>query len=116
MNFLGTYTWSKAQTDAVDLLNGNDTGYRAPAVPGFGIEKDYGLAPSDIRNVFHLSGSYELPFGKGKRYMSDAGGVAKAMVGGWSVIWNATLQGGQPTTIPCPTGTTDWNELQCDPC
>jgi hypothetical protein len=107
LNVLGTYTWSKAQTDAVDLLNGNGTNYRGPAIPGFGIEKDYGLAPSDIRNVFHLSGSYELPFGKGKRYMSDAGRLGGALAGGWSIIWNATLQGGQPRTIPCPTGTTN---------
>ena len=106
LNLLGTYTWSKAQTDAVDLLNGNGTGYRAPAVPGFGIEKEYGLAPSDIRNVFHLSGSYELPFGTGKRYMSDSGRMARALVGGWSIIWSTTLQGGQPFTIGCPTGTT----------
>jgi Carboxypeptidase regulatory-like domain/TonB dependent receptor len=107
LSFLGTYTWSKSLTDAVDLLNGDNTGYRAPAVPGFGIEKDYGLAPSDIRNVFHFSGNYELPFGKSKRYMSDAGGVANALVGGWSVNWSAALQGGQPFTIGCPTGTTN---------
>ncbi len=107
LNFLGTYTYSKSLTDAVDLLNGDNTGYRAPAVPGFGIEKDYGLAPSDIRNVFHLSGGYELPFGKGKRYMADASGVARQLVGGWSVMWSTTLQGGQPFTIPCPTGTTN---------
>jgi len=107
LNLLGTYTWSKAQTDAVDLLNGDGTNYRGPAIPGFGIEKDYGLAPSDIRNVFHLSGSYELPFGKGKHFMSDASGVAGVLAGGWSIIWNATLQGGQPRTIPCPSGTTN---------
>jgi hypothetical protein len=107
LNFLGTYTYSKSLTDAVDLLNGNGTGYRAPSVPGFGIERDYGLAPADVRHVFHFSGGYELPFGKGKRYLSDAGGVAKALVGGWSVIWSTALQGGQPRTIPCPTGTTN---------
>jgi hypothetical protein len=104
-NLLGTYTWSKSLTDAVDLLNGNGTGYRASAIPGFGIQKDYGLSPSDVRNVFHLSGGYELPFGKGKKYM-NGGGVANKVAGGWSLLWNATLQGGQPRTIGCPTGTT----------
>ena len=34
---------------------------------------DYGLAPFDIRNVVHFSGGYELPFGKGKRYMAAMG-------------------------------------------
>jgi hypothetical protein len=115
LNFLATYTWSKVLSDAHDLLNGgsvgttgaqNVNGYRAPAIPGFGIQGDYALAPFDIRNVFHVSGGYELPIGKGKRLMSDAGGFANAVLGGWSLNWAATLQGGQPITIPCATNPT----------
>jgi hypothetical protein len=103
LNFLGTYTWSKVRSDSIDLLNGGSgQGYRAPDVPGFGIHGDYGLAPFDVRNVVHLSGGYELPFGKGKRYMTS-GGVADAVAGGWSIIWSTTLQGGQPITFSCPT-------------
>ncbi len=106
LNFLATYTWSKVRTDAHDLLNGGSIGgYRAPNVPGFGIQGDYSLAPFDIRNVFHFSGGYEFPFGKGKRFFSDASGFANKAVGGWSVIWSATLQGGQPITLSCPSGT-----------
>jgi hypothetical protein len=93
-------------SDAGDLLNGGSLrGYRAPGVPGLGIHFDYGVASFDIRNVFHFSGGYELPFGKGKHFMSDASGFANAAVGGWSVIWSATLQGGQPITLGCPNGT-----------
>ena len=108
LNFLGTYTWSQARSDAIDLLNNtrNNQGYRAPDVPGFGIQGDMGLADFDIRHVFHLSGGYELPFGKGKRFMSDVGGAANALIGGWSTNVSATLQGGQPFAIPCPTATT----------
>jgi hypothetical protein len=66
LNFLATYTWSKTRSDARDNLNPGSTGaYRAHDVPGFGIRGDYGLANFDIRNVFHFSGGYELPFGKG---------------------------------------------------
>jgi hypothetical protein len=115
LNFLATYTWSKVFSDAHDLLNGgsagtsggsNVNGYRAPAIPGFGIHADYGLAPFDVRNVFHFSGGYDLPFGKGKHFMPNAGGFANAIAGGWSINWAATLQGGQPLTIPCSTNPT----------
>jgi hypothetical protein len=106
LNFLADYTWSKTLSDAGDLLNnGSLQGYRAPSVPGFGIRSDYGLASFDIRNVVHLSGGYELPFGKGKRYMNE-GGIANQVIGGWSFAWIATLQGGQPMTIPCASGAT----------
>jgi Carboxypeptidase regulatory-like domain/TonB dependent receptor len=112
LNFLATYTYSKVLSDAHDLLNGgsagtsggsNVNGYRAPSLPGFGIGADYGLAPFDVRHVVHISGGYELPFGKGKHFMSGAGGFANALAGGWSINLAATLQGGQPLTIPCST-------------
>ena len=106
LNFLFTYTWAKTMSDAGDLLNGGSlANYRAPSVPGLGMAFDYGLADFDVRNVFHFSGSYELPFGKGKRYMSGASGVQDKLVGGWSVNWSTTLQGGQPISLSCPTGT-----------
>ena len=106
LNFLAAYTWSKVRTDARDLLNGGSvSGYRAPEIPGMGIHADYALAPFDIRNVFHFSGAYELPFGKGKHYLSDASGFANALAGGWSMVWSTALQGGQPLTIGCPRGT-----------
>ena len=107
LDFLATYTWSKSFSDAGDLLNGGNTGgYRAPSVPGFGIGKDRGLADFDIRNVFHLSGGYALPFGKGKRFMNGGGRLADSLLGGWSVNAIATLEGGQPITLSCPSGTT----------
>ena len=106
LNFLATYTWSKVLTDAHDLLNGgSEGGYRGPSVPGFGIAGDYGLAPFDIRNVFHFSGGYELPFGKGKKFASGATGLQNQLVGGWSVNWSTTLEGGQPISIGCIAGT-----------
>jgi hypothetical protein len=105
LNFLATYTYSKTRTDAVDLLNGgSNAGYRAPDIAGLGIHYDYGLADFDIRNVFHLSGGYELPFGKGKRYLGNDG-FARKVFGGWTINASAVLQGGQPITLTCPTNT-----------
>jgi hypothetical protein len=105
LNFLVTYTYSKTRTDAVDLLNGgSNAGYRAPDIPGLGIHYDYGLADFDIRNVFHLSGQYELPFRKGKRYLADSSAASK-VVGGWSINASAVLEGGQPITLTCPSNT-----------
>ncbi len=106
LNFLFTYTWAKTLSDAGDLLNGGSvSGYRAPSVPGLGMAFDYGLAAFDIRNVFHFSGTYQLPFGKGRRFASDASGFKNAAIGGWSMNWSTTLQGGQPVSIGCPSGT-----------
>ena len=105
--YLLTYTYSKTMTDAVDLLNGGSTGgYRAPYIPGLGTAFDWAPATFDIRNVGHLSGGYELPFGKGKKYFAGGSRAMEYLVGGYSFQYLATLQGGQPITIPCPTATT----------
>ncbi len=74
LSYLVTYTWSKTMSNSGDLLNGSpNEGLRAPYVPGAGPKFDWGPADFDIRNVFHLSGTYELPFGKNKKYMANAG-------------------------------------------
>jgi len=109
LTFLLTYTWSKAMSDAGDLLNGGSTGngnnsgpYRALGIPGLGPRFDWGPANFDVRNVLHFSGGYQLPVGKGMKYMNQ-GGIANAILGGWAVNWIVTAQGGQPLDFGCPT-------------
>jgi hypothetical protein len=113
LSYLATYTYSKTLSDAGDLLNGGSVGgFRAPAVPGLGIHFDNALAAFDIRNVFHFSGGYSLPFGKDKQFLSNSGKLTNAVIGGWSTNWIVTLQGGQPITLSCPTATT--SGTNCD--
>src|SRR6185437_6570375 len=77
---------------------------RAVAIPGLGPKFDYSLADFDLRNVFHFSGGYELPFGKGKQFMNQ-GGFSNTILGGWTTQWILTLQGGQPLGFGCHTST-----------
>jgi hypothetical protein len=88
------------------LNGGSSNGLRAPWVPGFGPRFDWGLADFDVRNVFHLSGGYELPFGKGKMFLANSGRLTNAVLGGWSLNTIVTIQGGQPISLSCPTSTT----------
>jgi hypothetical protein len=116
LDFLATYTWSQTRSDALDLLNnGSLAGYRAPDVPGLGVPFDYGLASFDIRNVFHLSGEYDLPIGKGKRYLANAGTPNK-LFGGWSIQPIVVLEGGQPITLSCPTATVSTTVSESNSC
>ncbi len=107
LSLLANFTWSKCRTDAVDVLNATAiNGYRAPLLPGWGLQKDYGLCDFDIPKAFHFSGDYQLPFGHGQKYMSNSNKVVEAFLGGWSTNWILTLQDGQPGTIPCAITTT----------
>jgi hypothetical protein len=48
---------------------------------------------SNPRHRISAAGTYELPFGKGKAYMSNAHPVVNAILGGWSTSsifhWNS---------------------------
>ena len=98
LNLLTNYTWSKCRTDSSDQLNATAIGYRAA---GLGPTIDYGPCDSDIRQVFHFSGGYDLPFGKGKRFLTDSRGAVNQIVGGWHTNGILTLEDGQPFTIGC---------------
>ena len=106
LSVLFSYTFSKTLSDAGDLLsNGNVAGFRAYQLPNWGIRKDWGLAAFDIRHAISLSGSYDLPFGKGMPYMSRASRPIQFLLGNWSTNFILTLDTGQPGTVYCATAT-----------
>jgi len=103
-NVDGNYTYSKCLGDGRDLLDNNIGSYRAPYVPGVGISADYGLCDTDVRNIFHASGTYSLPFGPGHSLLTS--GPAAYIAEGWSLQAISTVQDGQPLNVACTTTTT----------
>jgi Carboxypeptidase regulatory-like domain/TonB dependent receptor len=100
-SLLANYTYSKCLGDAHDMLDNGIGNYRAPYVPGLGIAADYGFCDIDVRQIAHVSGIYELPFGKNKPFLTS--GVGSWFLGGWSTNWIFFAQDGQPLTIACTT-------------
>jgi hypothetical protein len=59
---------------------------------------DKGSSDDDVRQVFNLSAVYRLPFGAGKRYLGSPG-VARTVLGGWTLSTVGTSQTGLPFNI-----------------
>jgi hypothetical protein len=57
----------------------------------------YAPAITDRRHVVHVSGTYDLPFGNGRRWLND--GVLEKVAGGWTVSTIITFQSGTPFRI-----------------
>lgn len=93
----GVYTWSKALDDG-DSLNATAAG-NAPGLVSnpFHIKSDRGPATYDVRNVAVLDGVYQLPFGRGRKYVQHDS-FRDAMIGGWTATSIVTLQSGFPFT------------------
>lgn len=78
-----SYTWSKFM-EATSKLNATDA-YPAPTI-------------SDLDRPQHLvvSGMYEVPLGKGKRFLSTTSNWVNQIVGGWSFQGIYQAQSGPP--------------------
>jgi Carboxypeptidase regulatory-like domain len=55
----------------------------------------YGPTLYDLRNVVHINGTYDLPFGKGKEFANKSN-VLDRIIGGWTVGTIFTFQTGAP--------------------
>lgn len=107
LQLLSNFTYSKCLSDARDFLNATSlTGYRAATLTGFGIKGDYSRCDFDVPKMLHASGTYDLPVGKGRRFLAHANTLEEAVLGGWSMNGILTLQDGQPGTIACASSTT----------
>jgi len=70
---------------------------QSPALGGnLGYERTY--SPFDTPQNFALSGTYELPFGRKRAYLSSSPAVVDALLGGWQVQTIIVLRSGLPYT------------------
>jgi hypothetical protein len=53
----------------------------------------------DQRHVVNISGIYELPFGKGRTWLSNSSRALELVFGGWSINGIYTYQAGEPFTV-----------------
>jgi len=95
--FLSGYTWAHCLDDAFGPIGQSAYGgYRNPNLLGF--RYDYGTCTQDVRNRFTFTGQYDLPFGKGKQFVSK-GGITDAVIGQWKASLTFQAQSGDPIFV-----------------
>lgn len=93
--FTVSHTWSKLM-ERINFQNPQDT------------ELEKQISENDITHNVGLNGSYELPFGRNRKFLGSANSIVNGVVGGWTVNGLVRLQSGFPTTFPAnaePLGT-----------
>lgn len=107
LNFNANYAYSKCRSDYRNVLSDETLGaFRAPYLPGFGIQGDYSYCDADVPNLLHFSGGYSLPFGSGRHFLGSSRGLINALIGGWQTNWIVTFEDGMPFNVGCPVATT----------
>ncbi len=103
--FQADYTWAHDISDAqgdVPTGFGGETNYGLAVVNRFDLSADRGNVAGVRRQRFLLTGTYELPFGQGRRWSSSFKPL-NAVVGGWNVNTITLLETGPylTPTISC---------------
>ena len=95
LNLGANYVWSHALGN---LLNETDqaAGYTWYTLRDARL--NYGPSPFDRRHVFNAYWTYDLPFGKGRRFLSR-GGLLDRLVGGWTLGGRETIATGHPLLL-----------------
>jgi hypothetical protein len=100
MIFTSAYTWSKSlDTKSAAAGIGNAIAGWQGFLDNHDARRDYGLSDFNVNHRLVTSFVYELPFGRGKKFLSNAPGVVNHILGGWQVNGIVTFQGGFPMTF-----------------
>jgi hypothetical protein len=114
ISLLSSLTLSEAKDNGAGSLENANGNFPAPQDIN-NLDADFGL--SAYHQPYNSTTSFvvDLPFGRGRRYMSDANVVMEALLGGWQVAGiNTVIPGEQVTLVYTPTAAQQVSGIQQD--
>ncbi len=97
LTMLVSYTWSKA-TDTASSTNNSTTGTQKFPQNIYDVAAERALADFHRAHQFSGSVNYDVPVGRGRRFLADGRGLSEALLGGWQINGVVTLLSGRPFT------------------
>ena len=102
LQFLVSYTYGKSLDYGGAAASGGGAVGNGQTVTN--MDAWHGPSGYDVRHRGVVSYVYQLPFGQGRRWMSDAGSVLEGIVGGWQLSGITTMTTGRPFTVFLQSG------------
>jgi hypothetical protein len=97
LTFLGSYTWGRSIDNSVGYWPNSGISQLPQDSHNYG-RVERGLSDWDMHHRMVFSFNWNLPFGKGRKFLSNASGVTDALLGGWQMTGILNLQSGTPFT------------------
>jgi len=95
--FLASYTWSKS-IDTVSSVNFTSSNY-AGIQNIFDPKQNRGVSDWDVPHRVAYSYVYDLPFGKGRRFLAGARPLVNVLFGDWQATGILVASSGVPATV-----------------
>lgn len=99
ITFLVAYTWSHAIAEASNDFVDENLDELDPTTGTYKYTRIKTNADFDVRHRFTFTGSYDLPFGKGKQFGNNWNPVVNTFLGNWRLNMITTVQTGQPFSV-----------------
>jgi hypothetical protein len=106
LTFDVAYTWSKTITDADSAIGGINGGVWNLTQDQGNLKSAKALSTQDVPSNFVVNYLYELPIGKGKKFLGGSNAVANAVVGGWTIGGVQRYVSAPPNSFACAGGLT----------
>jgi hypothetical protein len=97
---LTSYTYSKS-LDVSSTVHGTSQPYNG-VQDSFNLRGSRGPSDFDLTHNFVTSVVYDLPFGKGKRFLNQQNAFSQAVLGGWQATTIVTVNSGFPFSLFVP--------------
>ena len=95
LTLLNSFTWEHSLDNASASLEGNTPSpQNGQDIAADYSQSDYNLPVANVTTLV-----YELPFGHGKHFVSNANGVLNSVIGGWQLSAINTAQAGTPFNL-----------------
>ena len=90
--FQASYTWSKSMDWQSDPYTNSEPNF-------YNLHMDWGPSDYNKTNMIVLTEVYQLPFGRGKAYLSDPNRIVQGVAGGWMLGSIVTFNSGAPFNV-----------------
>lgn len=117
LQFDVNYTLSESKDTGSQVERGSafgnfgNGGYTGFLLNSFDVDAHYSTSDFDVRHQVNVNGIWDLPFGRGRRWGSQSGGLLNAIIGEWSIAGLTRWTSGFPFNVQnCRScWPTNWN-------
>jgi len=105
------YTFSKSMDNASGLQQDSLSGYSSLILNPLDEDSTRSVSDFDVRHIVNANAVWQLPFGRGRTFLSDAPAVINGILGGWQLSSIFRANSGLPVRPPIDAAqwATNWN-------
>ncbi|WP_263415872.1 carboxypeptidase-like regulatory domain-containing protein [Terriglobus albidus] len=106
LTMMATYTWASSWDNLWAASSSLTSSGAGPQDTG-NLAMEWARSTTGTPRRATINGTYELPFGRGRQYLSNTNRILDALIGGWNYNHVMILQSGSPLAVTQTSSSTD---------